>query len=102
MTNEITNNGAHNLGLVHIVDMGGESRSYPINGNGLTAREVIADFYRTDASDVESLLGNRTFKLVNRGEINATNLDRSLDHGDTITVYTTQVATGGVKGATVS
>lgn len=86
-----------NLGLVHIVDMGGESKAFPINGGGLTAREVIADFFESE--HVEDLLAEKSFRLVNRGPITAANVDRPLAHGDTITVYTNEVATGGVKGA---
>jgi hypothetical protein len=87
------------LGLVHIVDMSGDSRSYPINGEGITPRDVIADFYRVSRFDVEDLLDERSFRVVNRGQLRADDLDRKMEHGETITVYSHEVATGGVKGA---
>jgi hypothetical protein len=85
------------LGLVHIVDMGGDMKSYPVNGEGLTPRDVISSFYGTE--DVEELLTTKTFRIVNRGVLNAAGLDRIMEHGETITVYSNEVATGGVKGA---
>ena len=86
------------LGLVHIVDMGGDSRSYPVNGDGITAREVINDFFKV--SDAETLLEERSFRVVNRGTLRADQLDNLMEHGETITVYSQEVANGGVKGAT--
>ena len=86
-----------NLGLVHVAEMGGDTRSFPINGEGLTARDVIADFYPD--SDVEELITERAFNLINRGRVRADTLDRPLVAGDTIMVMTNEVATGGVKGA---
>jgi hypothetical protein len=88
-----------NLGLVHIVDMGGDSRAFPVNGNGITPRDVISDFFAVDADAVEALLGERSFRIVNRGPLAASGLDRQMEHGETITVYTAEVAQGGVKGA---
>lgn len=87
------------LGLVHIVDMGGDSKSYPINGEGLTPRQVIADFFDYDPDSVDELLDEKTFRIVNRGQLRANGLDRNMPHGETITVYSNAVATGGVKGA---
>lgn len=87
------------LGLVHIVDMGGDSKSYPINGEGLTPRTVIADFFGIDSDCVEDMLEEKTFRIVNRGQLRPEGLDRNMSHGETITVYSNAVATGGVKGA---
>lgn len=87
----------NDLGLVHVVEMGGDTRAFPINGGGLTAREVLADFFNDD--DVEAIVSSKSVNLVNRGAIRADNLDRPLEHNDTITIYSQAVANGGVKGA---
>ena len=90
-----------NLGIVHIAEMGGDTKAYPINGTGLTAREVLSDFYRGE--DLDELLTVKRFNLVKRGRtLTMDNIDQPLEHGETITVYSQAVATGGVKGACVA
>lgn len=75
------------------------TRVVPINGGGLTVLAALANFLGASESDVADQLGTRKARLLNYGDLNPTDFGRQLAHGDTITIYTNAVATGGVKGA---
>lgn len=85
--------------LVHVTDMI-NSRSIAINGETVSARAALADFYRCEPAEVEGKIEGKTLRIVNRGAL--TDLDVQLSANDTITVFEAAVAGGGVKGANAS
>lgn len=85
----------HTPSLVHVTDMA-HSRSFPINGVPLKVRDVVAAFQGKPAGCPD--MTNLTIRLVNYGDV-TNELDRTLAHNDTITLFSNAVANGGVKGA---
>lgn len=86
-------------GLVHVTDMV-NTRSFVVNGESVSAREALADFYRSAPEGVEDAISGKTLRVVNRGPL--TDLEVRLASGDTIAIFESEVASGGVKGAGAS
>jgi hypothetical protein len=82
--------------LAHVTNIT-STRSFPINGGTLTVRQALADFYRVEADAVEATIAGKTVRIVNRGPV--TDLNVRLAENDTVTIFESEVATGGVKGA---
>ena len=85
--------------MIHIVDMGGESRSFEVSyDEPLTPRQIIAAFYAIPPERVEAKLAERAFRIVSTGALKLELLDSPLIDGDTIAVYSHAIARHGVKG----
>lgn len=64
----------------------------------MTPRIVIADFFDVASEYVRTLLDARAFRIVNHGPLLEENLDQPLEPGDTITVYSHEIARDGIRG----
>lgn len=82
-------------GIINVTDMA-HTRSFPINGTPVTVKDVVADFLGQEPARLN--ITGKTIRLVNYGEV-TNDLNRQLKNGDTITIFETGVANGGVKGA---
>jgi hypothetical protein len=74
------------------------NRSFAVNGEGATIREVLQDFFGPDA-DVEEEVASKSVNIVNRGPVSVAMLDSQVHEACVITVYAKSIADGAVKGA---
>lgn len=81
-----------------VVTQNNKTEPMDLNG-GLTAGKALAHFYRCDEREVSGKVGDNTVQLNQNTLSVPGDLSTALRDRDVITIYSAQVARGGVKGA---
>ena len=76
-----------------------KTENQAVNG-GLSLGEALAKFYNVGVRDVETKIANQMVRL-NNGTVGGGDFATPLRAGDVISIYTQEIARGGVKGATI-
>lgn len=75
-----------------------KSETINLNG-GMSVGEALAHFFRTDVRSVESQVAGQSVRLNEAGVDIPAGLATPLRDRDFVTIYASEIARGGVKGA---